>query len=389
MPEKEHKATVRTFQEERHHHQMAEHSDQPAEALEFSNCDPSKAARLSVIPGLGQLYVGDKRRGYLYLAVAATNFLVLTWMFASEPILKAIEAVFAFAGLQVHWESATPLQFHFGSSLSIVLLGLMISFALFASRQAYDYAVRLRKGYVIHHRSLMLSETTSGSYLAHFASIMTFLVLILFFIAPKPPQEQITEIELVPQQPSPKKNPSPPAPRKAPEPPKPVPPKPVVTPRPVVRPVAPTPIAVVSPKPAPDMVPMPASSPAPAAPATGGGASSGGTGNGQGDSGDGADVDYGSWLTAMQRKIKKSWFPPRGNESNKIVVAFKAHRDGTVTGIKMVTSSGVAVADTAAVEAIKQAQPLPPLPAGSPDMIQVNFKFDYDVFSGTGAYRQF
>ncbi len=386
MPEKEQKATVRTFQEERHY-KLAENSDQTADALEFPNCDPKKAAQLSIIPGLGQIYVGDKRRGYLYLTVAATNFLILAWMFASEPILKAFEAAFAFAGLQIHWESATPLQLHFGSGLSYVILGLMISFTLFASRQAYDYAVRLRKGYIIHHRTLMLSETTSGSYLAHFASIMAFLILILFFIAPKPPEQQITEIELVPQQPSPKKNPSPPAPKKAPEPPKPVPPKPV--PKPVVRPVAPTPIAVVSPKPAPDMVPMPASTPAPAAPTTGGGASSGGTGTGNGDSGDGADVDYGSWLTAMQRKIKKSWFPPRGNESNKIVIAFKAHKDGTVTGIKMVTASGVAVADTAAVEAIKQAQPLPPLPAGSPDVIQVNFKFDYDVFSGSGAYRQF
>ena len=386
MPKKEQKATVRTFQEERQF-QLAEDSDQ--RALEFPNCDPKKAARLSIIPGLGQLYVGDKRRGYLYLAVATTNFLILAWMFASEPILKAIESVFAFAGLQIHWESASPLQLHFGSGLSYVLLGLMISFTLFASRQAYDYAMRLRQGYVIHHRTLMLSETTSGSYLAHFASILAFLILILFFIAPKPPEQQITDIELVPQQPSPKKNPSPPTPKKAPEPPKPVPPKPIVTPKPVVRPVAPTPIAVVSPKPAPDMVPMPASAPAPAAQSTGSGSSSGGTGSGSGDSGDGADVDYGSWLSAMQRKVKKAWFPPRGNESNKIVVAFKAHRDGTVTGIKMVTSSGVAVADQAAVEAIKQAQPLPPLPAGSPDVIQINFKFDYDVFSGSGAYRQF
>jgi TonB family protein len=383
LPEKEQKATVRTFQEERH--QLAENADQ--QALEFPNCDPKKAARLSLIPGLGQIYVGDKRRGYLYLAVTATNFLILSWMFFSEPILKAFEAAFGAIGLQVHWESAGPLQLHFGSALSFVILGLMISFTLFAMRQAYDYALRLRQGYIIHHRTLMLSETTSGSYLTHFAFILAFLIAILFFIAPKPPQEQITEIELVPSNPAPKKNPSPPAPKKAPEPPKPVPPKPV--PKQVVRPVAPTPIAVVSPKPAPDMVPMPASEPAPAAPSTGGGSSSGGTGSGDGDSGDGADVDYGSWLTAMQRKIKKSWFPPRGNESNKIVVGFKAHKDGTVTGIKMVTSSGVAIADQAAVEAIKQAQPLPPLPKGAPDMIQVNFKFDYDVFSGTGSFRQF
>ncbi|MBX9878741.1 MAG: TonB family protein [Candidatus Obscuribacterales bacterium] len=387
MPEKEKKATVRTFQEERQL-QLAEDGEQ--QALEFPNCDPKKAARLSLIPGLGQLYVGDKRRGYLYLAVSATNFLILGWMFFSEPILKAIENVFGSIGLQVHWDSASPLQVHFGSALSFVILGLIISFTLFASRQAYDYAKRLKQGYIVHHRTLMLSETTSGSYLAHFAFIMAFLVLILFFIAPKPPQEQITEIELVPSNPAPKKNPSPAAPKKAPEPPKPVPPKPV--PKQVVRPVAPTPIAVVSPKPAPDMVPMPAPQPAPTAPSTssGGGSSSGGTGSGEGDDGDGAaDVDYGSWLTAMQRKIKKSWFPPRGNESNKIVIGFKAHRDGTVTGIKMVTSSGVAVADQAAVEAIKQAQPLPPLPKGAPDMIQVNFKFDYDVFSGTGSFRQF
>ena len=92
MPEKEQKATVRTFQEERHY-KLAESSDQTADALEFPNCDPKKAAQLSLIPGLGQMYVGDKRRGYLYLAVAASNFLILAWMFASEPILKGVEAL--------------------------------------------------------------------------------------------------------------------------------------------------------------------------------------------------------------------------------------------------------------------------------------------------------
>ena len=56
-------------------------------------------------------------------------------------------------------------------------------------KQARDYALRLKMG-LSPLRAIQLSETTSGSYLAHFTSLMLFLILILFFIAPRPPAVQ-------------------------------------------------------------------------------------------------------------------------------------------------------------------------------------------------------
>src|SRR5262249_52772225 len=42
-----------------------------------------------------------------------------------------------------------------------------------------------------------LNEAMSGSYLFHFAAMVTFFILALFFLVPKPPVAQITEFEFV------------------------------------------------------------------------------------------------------------------------------------------------------------------------------------------------
>ena len=45
------------------------------------------------------------------------------------------------------------------------------------------------------------------------------------------------------------------------------------------------------------------------------------------------------------------------------VIHFQIERDGTVTDIRLVTSSGLAYVDRAALRAVVGSSPLPPLPA--------------------------
>lgn len=94
-----------------------------------------------------------------------------------------------------------------------------------------------------------------------------------------------------------------------------------------------------------------------------------------------ADLDFGPYMADLQRRIKRAWFPPRGNETRKVTVIFKVHADGKVSDIKLDKSSGVEPADAAALSAITNASPFRMLPAGAPKVVDIQFTFDYNVFS--------
>ncbi len=104
------------------------------------------------------------------------------------------------------------------------------------------------------------------------------------------------------------------------------------------------------------------------------------------------DVDFGPYMADLQRRIKRAWFPPKGNESKRVVVVFKVHTNGTMSALRLVTSSGMAIADQAALKAIQNAAPFRPLPDGAPPDVDIQFTFDYNVFKGSGGggvFRRF
>jgi TonB family protein len=140
---------------------------------------------------------------------------------------------------------------------------------------------------------------------------------------------------------------------------------------------------------------------APAVPRSGGGAGGGGGSGQEGNpapnnnrgrsTGAQADVDFGPYMADLQRRIKKHWFPPKGNESKRVVVVFKIHTGGELSDLRIDHSSGVQIADNAALKAVEDAAPFRPLPTGAPDSVDIQFTFDYNVFNGGGhgTFRQF
>ncbi len=93
------------------------------------------------------------------------------------------------------------------------------------------------------------------------------------------------------------------------------------------------------------------------------------------------NIDYQPYMNDMQRRIKRAWFPPKCNESQVAKVAFKVGKDGYASDIRFITHTSTEIGDRAALKAIENAQPLRPLPEGSPDKVDVEFTFDYNVFS--------
>jgi TonB family protein len=92
----------------------------------------------------------------------------------------------------------------------------------------------------------------------------------------------------------------------------------------------------------------------------------------------------GPYMADLQRRIKRAWFPPEGHQSDRVVVAFKIHKLGTISDLKLTHSSGVAASDQAALVAIQHASPVRSLPADAPDNVDIQFTFDYNAFNGGG-----
>jgi len=100
-----------------------------------------------------------------------------------------------------------------------------------------------------------------------------------------------------------------------------------------------------------------------------------------------ANADFGPYMADMQRRIKRAWFPPKGNESKRVVVQFKISNDGHMSDLSIEHSSGLAIADQAALKAVENAAPFGPPPGPIKDPIQ--FTFDYNVFFGAGGHGVF
>ena len=91
-------------------------------------------------------------------------------------------------------------------------------------------------------------------------------------------------------------------------------------------------------------------------------------------------------MADLQRRIKRAWFPPRGQESRRVKVIFKVHSQGELSDLRVEGSSGVAIADQAALQAVTNAAPFRPLPPGAPAVVDIEFTFDYNVFSGGRSF---
>ncbi|OGI18731.1 MAG: hypothetical protein A3B68_03570 [Candidatus Melainabacteria bacterium RIFCSPHIGHO2_02_FULL_34_12] len=101
------------------------------------------------------------------------------------------------------------------------------------------------------------------------------------------------------------------------------------------------------------------------------------------------DIDFGPYMNELQRRIKRAWRPPRGNESKRVIVTFKINKAGELSNLAIKVGSEFEPADKAAILAIQAAAPFARLPEGAPNAVDIEFTFDYNVFGATGSYRQY
>ena len=113
--------------------------------------------------------------------------------------------------------------------------------------------------------------------------------------------------------------------------------------------------------------------------------SGGGTNAGMGFTGEGGG-DFGgrySWyVDAVRNRVSGNWLQstvdPSVRFAPRAVVTFDILRNGTVTNVQVLQSSGNASVDTSAVRAIVGSNPVNPLPAGyTGPKVSVEFWFDF------------
>lgn len=165
-------------------------------SLPHGERQPLTAVLLSIIPGLGQFYVGDKRKGILFLDVALINYVLLSVVIFGQAIASSIDTLAHSYRFEPNRELVSLIQnAHFGSPASMFLIAAMLAFIWYAACDAYDRAFGAKRKQIYGDSILDLSEATSGSYVGHIAVMLSCLLLAALFVrAPHYPR-QITEIE--------------------------------------------------------------------------------------------------------------------------------------------------------------------------------------------------
>ena len=92
--------------------------------------------------------------------------------------------------------------------------------------------------------------------------------------------------------------------------------------------------------------------------------------------------NWGPYMKNLEQRIKRNWTPPKGDSSKRVVITFTIGRDGRLLSAKVTKSSGVPLADRAAMSAIELTAPFAPLP---PEFrgtsVPIEFTFDYNVIN--------
>jgi len=102
----------------------------------------------------------------------------------------------------------------------------------------------------------------------------------------------------------------------------------------------------------------------------------------QGTSGGSFGFQFPWYVEAVQRRVSSNWLEstvdPTIPWAPRCVVSFQILRDGTITNVQIMTSSGNQSVDTSAIRAVQNSNPLDHLPPGySGTYVDVEFWFDF------------
>ena len=102
------------------------------------------------------------------------------------------------------------------------------------------------------------------------------------------------------------------------------------------------------------------------------------------------DPRYAEYFAELKRRIEDKWTYPeeaaRKGQSGRGELRFVLRKDGSVRTVEIVSSSGIRILDSYIQNAIRMAQPFPPIPiAVGDDVLPISINFNY-VLGGIRAF---
>lgn len=86
-------------------------------------------------------------------------------------------------------------------------------------------------------------------------------------------------------------------------------------------------------------------------------------------------VNWEPYCKDLNRRVFRAWFPPKGYEASYADVLFTVQSNGTVSDSKIAKTTGVTIADMAALKSVQNAAPFRPLPDGAPQAVNFGVEF--------------
>jgi TonB family protein len=127
----------------------------------------------------------------------------------------------------------------------------------------------------------------------------------------------------------------------------------------------------------------------------GGGGLRGGQGGVEGDPVplDTPEPKYQEYFNRIREKIRRNWGYPREAAEREIegqlLVEFHIAKDGRLEFLELRRSSGHSVLDDYALNAVRLADPFPPVPDGiAKNILVISGSFRYQIVSGTSLLNQ-
>ena len=91
------------------------------------------------------------------------------------------------------------------------------------------------------------------------------------------------------------------------------------------------------------------------------------------------DVDLSQYFAEIQRRVEHNWNPSQAVEEYTTELAFDIEKNGQITGLKVIKSSGSAKVDRESLSAVQNSAPFAPLPASYP-MAALEVEFGFNIY---------
>ena len=94
----------------------------------------------------------------------------------------------------------------------------------------------------------------------------------------------------------------------------------------------------------------------------------------------------GPYLAEIRRRVRRNWNPSSPGNNRHTVLVFSIQRNGQITGLRVIQSSGSDQVDRQSLEAVQKSGPFAALPQNFPHQ-ELNVEFNFNIYVNQGVFR--